>query len=158
LEPEAYYGVDISKGMLERAKYKFPGYLFEEGDLINAEIPDKASCVISLYGSPCYSDIGKLIKKVKKIRCKVWLGLMGDNRNQSTYAAQSENGVLEPWRATKENLERICGELPINKVYKVDALYKYKGWMGLGMYVKSIELENWLPIRRERFSWILIEI
>ncbi|MEN9796412.1 MAG: hypothetical protein RL653_108 [Pseudomonadota bacterium] len=56
-----YVGLDISEGMLTRARQKFPGHAFHAGDIQapHAALPDgSVDLVVSLFGSPAYCDAG----------------------------------------------------------------------------------------------------
>lgn len=53
--PERYLGIDVSRGMLERARAKYPGATFKLADMVCVPVPDASvDSVISLFGSLSY--------------------------------------------------------------------------------------------------------
>jgi ubiquinone/menaquinone biosynthesis C-methylase UbiE len=67
---EDYLGVDISHGMLQEARRKYPRHRFEVGDMerrIEA-VPDGwADRVVSLFGSPSYCDLTRVEAQVRRM-------------------------------------------------------------------------------------------
>ena len=67
--PSGYIGIDLSKGMLERAKEKFPEGQWHQGDVLDSGLIDNsADVIISLYGCVTYvKDIKSFFCEIKRI-------------------------------------------------------------------------------------------
>lgn len=68
IHPDQYIGLDISEGMLNHARKKYPNHKFYQG---NAEdLGDRfgpQDLVISLFGSPSYCDAHKLSESIRNL-------------------------------------------------------------------------------------------
>lgn len=59
-DPNMFVGYDISEGMLDNARAKFPNYIFKNADC-NMYIPEKCDIIVSMFGTPNYIGISKLL-------------------------------------------------------------------------------------------------
>jgi len=69
-QPRCYIGFDISLGMLDRARKKFPIYTFLHGDMQDLHRMQSRRCTVymSLFGSPNYPDnLDAVIKEMKRV-------------------------------------------------------------------------------------------
>jgi len=57
IEPKRYLGIDISRGMITRAKEKYPDASFRLADMVSVPIPDQSiDSIISLFGPFSYVE------------------------------------------------------------------------------------------------------
>ena len=68
-DPNTFVGYDISEGMLENAKKKFPEYTFKQADC-NMYIDEKCDILVSLFGTPNYIGLSKLLDHYIKMDAK----------------------------------------------------------------------------------------
>ena len=102
--PERYVGLDISEGMLRRARTKFPKHEFQEGN-IEGPMPGIASAsvdvAVSLFGSPSYCDVEKIAKQVRRILRpggRFFFMYCGPRYSQrKTYVGSANDGMLHKY-------------------------------------------------------------
>jgi len=67
--PHYFVGYDISKGMLNNAKKKFPEYKFELADC-NKPIDNDCDILVSMFGTPNYIGLSKLLGHYQAFNAK----------------------------------------------------------------------------------------
>lgn len=109
--PEDYLGLDISSGMLEQARRKYPQHRFSKGDMQvrNEPVADgSADLVVSLFGSVSYCDIAKVeaeIRRMLKPGGHYFLMFCSPLYvHRETYITRSTN-LLIPY--TKQDIDRV---------------------------------------------------
>jgi len=102
---ERYVGLDISAGMLARARQKFPGHAFHEGDIQDPHpaLPGgSVDVVVSLFGSPAYCDAQRVASQVFRLLRpggRYFLMFCGPRYpHRSTYISP-ESAFMKPRRA-----------------------------------------------------------
>jgi ubiquinone/menaquinone biosynthesis C-methylase UbiE len=66
--PRGYLGIDVSAGMLERARTKFKDYTFKQGCMTETGIETgSVSCVVSLFSAVNYVELEPLIIELERI-------------------------------------------------------------------------------------------
>ena len=101
-----YVGLDISEGILARARQKFPGHAFHAGDIQapHAALPDgSVDLVVSLFGSPAYCDAALVRDQVMRMLRpggRYFLMFCGVRYpKRSTYISR-ESSFMKPRRAS----------------------------------------------------------
>lgn len=157
-EPGEYQGVDISMNMLRMAMQKYPKYTFYNYDFMKYPIYEQPTCVISLFGSPCYTPILDLMSYLMQCHCKIFLGMYGKGRNKDTFEAMAERDVLKPWSAGDRELEIIKRYFPHTKFWKTDLYAPWKQKLPVSVYTSLLHLETRLPFHPKHYAWVLAEI
>lgn len=161
IQPGGYVGYDVSEKMLANARRKFPNHRFALNAMENVK-PQKESLVISLYGSPCYMNVDRMIGLLLD-----WYGserfflVYGHGRNRTTYGAQHEVG-LSPTYYGYDELLFLKKIIPQAEITGVD-IHWLNRKLKLRPYVRAIEWQAWasrkLPLLfMEAYTWIMIHV
>ncbi|MEO1234323.1 MAG: methyltransferase domain-containing protein [Myxococcota bacterium] len=69
IPPDRYLGVDVSEGMLQRAKKKHPHHRFVTADAqrMSSDL-GRFDLVVSLFGSPSYCALGSFARSVQRVQ------------------------------------------------------------------------------------------
>lgn len=98
-DPKTFVGYDISEGMLNNARKKFPGYNFKNADC-KVYIDEKCDILVSLFGVPNYIGLSKLLDHYQKM-----------DANHAFFVFYDENyddGFGEYYhKYTKQELEKV---------------------------------------------------
>lgn len=102
-----YVGLDVSEGMLARARQKFPGHAFHLGDIQapHPALPEgSVDLVVSLFGSPAYCDAARVrdqVFRMLKPGGRYFLMFCGVRYpKRSTYISR-ETSFMKPRRAAE---------------------------------------------------------
>lgn len=96
--PENFTGYDLSQGMLNNAKEKFPDHNFVLADC-NENIDDSCDVLVSLFGVPNYIGLPKLMEHYKNFNAQHAFFIF--------YAEWYDDGIAEEYhKYTKEELQK----------------------------------------------------
>ncbi len=100
--PEYFVGYDISEGMLNNARKKFPDYKFELADC-NNHIDDECNILVSIFGTPNYIGLPKLLEHYSNFKASHAFFVF--------YAEWYDDGFNEKYhKYTKDELEEALKE------------------------------------------------
>ena len=158
--PRQYIGYDLSAGMLDVARDKFPKHEFILKDMLEVE-PISDSMVISLYGSPCYISIRQmadLLKSWHDVGSSPYFLLYGLGRNKNTFEAKQESGKLRPQYYGSEAIQQLRSYLPRLSFVGIDMFGHNQKHETVEAYLEALLKESRFVADIDEYAWVFVTL
>lgn len=128
LEPEGFFGIDISAGMIRQAQQKYPNYKFMQRD-VKKPIGSRWDTVLGIFGVVNYAGLDVVVERFKETGAKKMFLVMFAPQytpeiSNAGFRHYSEHQVRELLCGFKVNMTGLSFPLPDDEAMSLNQLYE----------------------------------